>query len=274
MSNYLVHYGTPRHSGRYPYGSGERPFQRLEGSKGRLGKSIKKRFLTKGKNLFRVETNKKKVKVRKKVDTAKANKVKQISKHPQKKQEQHKQDIQNGNNEQKKRFHIGQERDEYGYTLKDYNEMRKKKPSELTNNEMAALTKRYNAEKIYNDAYKQVTPKPKPSLMNRFVKETGNKVLKPAAEGIARDTLKAVGMQVAWNTIKVPMGNEKVSLRDALGPPPGYNNNNNNKNNNSNNKNNNNKNNNNNNNRNSFTRDLAGSMIDGEIDYLFNDYRP
>ena len=265
MSNYLVHYGTPRHSGRYPYGSGERPFQRLEGSKGRLGKSIKKRFLTKGKKLFRVETNKKKVKVRKKVDTAKANKAKQISKQPQKKQEQHKQNIQNGNNE-RKRFHIGQERDEYGYTLKDYNEMRKKKPSELTNNEMAALTKRYNAEKIYNDAYKQVTPKPKPSLMNRFVKETGDKVLKPAAEGIARDTLKAVGMQVAWNTIKVPMGNEKVSLRDALGPPPGYNNNKNN--------NNNNNNNNKNNNRNSFTRDLAGSMLNGEIDNLFNDYRP
>lgn len=273
MSNYLVHYGTPRHSGRYPYGSGERPFQRLEGSKGRLGKSIKKRFLTKGKKLFRVKTNKKKVKVRKKVDTAKANKAKQISKQPQKKQElhkqeQHKQNIQNGNNEQSKRFNIGTERDEYGYTLKDYNKMRKKKPSELTNNEMAALTKRYNAEKIYNDAYKQVTPKPKPSLMNRFVKETGDKVLKPAAEGIARDTLKAVGMQVAWNTIKVPMGNEKVSLRDALGPPPGYNNNN--KNNNKNNNNNNN----NNNNKNSFTRDLAGSMIDGEIDHLFNDYRP
>lgn len=27
---YLVHYGTPRHSGRYPWGSGDRPKQRLE----------------------------------------------------------------------------------------------------------------------------------------------------------------------------------------------------------------------------------------------------
>lgn len=27
---YLVHYGTPRHSGRYPWGSGKRPKQRLE----------------------------------------------------------------------------------------------------------------------------------------------------------------------------------------------------------------------------------------------------
>lgn len=25
--NVLVHYGTPRHSGRYPYGSGKRPYQ-------------------------------------------------------------------------------------------------------------------------------------------------------------------------------------------------------------------------------------------------------
>ena len=28
MSNYLIHYGTKRHSGRYPYGSGEKPYQR------------------------------------------------------------------------------------------------------------------------------------------------------------------------------------------------------------------------------------------------------
>lgn len=28
MINELYHYGTPRHSGRYPYGSGARPFQR------------------------------------------------------------------------------------------------------------------------------------------------------------------------------------------------------------------------------------------------------
>ena len=27
MSEYLAHYGTPRHSGRYPYGSGENPYQ-------------------------------------------------------------------------------------------------------------------------------------------------------------------------------------------------------------------------------------------------------
>lgn len=26
-SNYLMHYGTPQHSGRYPYGSGDRPYQ-------------------------------------------------------------------------------------------------------------------------------------------------------------------------------------------------------------------------------------------------------
>ena len=26
-SDYLLHYGTPRHSGRYPYGSGKRPYQ-------------------------------------------------------------------------------------------------------------------------------------------------------------------------------------------------------------------------------------------------------
>lgn len=29
---YLVHYGTPRHSGRYPWGSGKRPKQSLEKS--------------------------------------------------------------------------------------------------------------------------------------------------------------------------------------------------------------------------------------------------
>lgn len=29
MDNYLIHYGTPAHSGRYPLGSGERPFQKF-----------------------------------------------------------------------------------------------------------------------------------------------------------------------------------------------------------------------------------------------------
>lgn len=47
----LKHYGTPRHSGRYPYGSGERPFQAssitkkqeklLEESKKKLDEFIK-----------------------------------------------------------------------------------------------------------------------------------------------------------------------------------------------------------------------------------------
>lgn len=32
-NNYLVHFGTKRHSGRYPYGSGERPFQSEVGKK-------------------------------------------------------------------------------------------------------------------------------------------------------------------------------------------------------------------------------------------------
>ena len=28
MDDELYHYGTPRHSGRYPWGSGENPYQR------------------------------------------------------------------------------------------------------------------------------------------------------------------------------------------------------------------------------------------------------
>lgn len=28
MKDILMHYGTPRHSGRYPWGSGENPYQR------------------------------------------------------------------------------------------------------------------------------------------------------------------------------------------------------------------------------------------------------
>ena len=29
-NNELYHYGTPRHSGRYPWGSGENPYQRQQ----------------------------------------------------------------------------------------------------------------------------------------------------------------------------------------------------------------------------------------------------
>ena len=32
MEDELYHYGTPRHSGRYPWGSGENPYQRLDRS--------------------------------------------------------------------------------------------------------------------------------------------------------------------------------------------------------------------------------------------------
>lgn len=40
----LYHYGTPRHSGRYPYGSGERPYQSEERSKIQKGISEKKKL--------------------------------------------------------------------------------------------------------------------------------------------------------------------------------------------------------------------------------------
>ena len=32
----LMHYGTPRHSGRYPWGSGENPYQRYANFKGNV----------------------------------------------------------------------------------------------------------------------------------------------------------------------------------------------------------------------------------------------
>lgn len=38
----LKHYGTPKHSGRYPYGSGERPFQGEHSAK--YKKTLKKKF--------------------------------------------------------------------------------------------------------------------------------------------------------------------------------------------------------------------------------------
>lgn len=41
----LVHYGTPRHSGRYPYGSGERPFQSEDKSKVNKGVLEKQRLV-------------------------------------------------------------------------------------------------------------------------------------------------------------------------------------------------------------------------------------
>ena len=31
MDDYLMHYGTPRHSGRYPWGSGDDPYQSSRG---------------------------------------------------------------------------------------------------------------------------------------------------------------------------------------------------------------------------------------------------
>lgn len=45
MSNYLVHYGTPRHSGRYPWGSGKEPYQSLiRGKSGGYNLNKEKRY--------------------------------------------------------------------------------------------------------------------------------------------------------------------------------------------------------------------------------------
>ena len=59
MSNYLIHYGIPRRSGRYPWGSGERPYQ-SSGSPPKTSKDIHRV----GKKLNdRIEANKAKEKL-------------------------------------------------------------------------------------------------------------------------------------------------------------------------------------------------------------------
>ena len=47
----MYHYGTPRHSGRYPWGSGDNPYQRNESFLGQV-ESLKKAKDANGKKLF------------------------------------------------------------------------------------------------------------------------------------------------------------------------------------------------------------------------------
>ena len=51
MEEKLMHYGTPRHSGRYPWGSGDNPYQRNESFLGKVD-SMKKAKGADGKKLF------------------------------------------------------------------------------------------------------------------------------------------------------------------------------------------------------------------------------
>jgi len=51
MEERLMHYGTPRHSGRYPWGSGDNPYQRNESFLGKID-SMKKAKDENGKKLF------------------------------------------------------------------------------------------------------------------------------------------------------------------------------------------------------------------------------
>lgn len=51
MEDRLMHYGTPRHSGRYPWGSGDNPYQRNESFLGKVD-SMKKAKGPDGKKLF------------------------------------------------------------------------------------------------------------------------------------------------------------------------------------------------------------------------------
>ena len=44
MDDELYHYGTPRHSGRYPWGSGKNPYQRNQDFLGRVNDLRKKGF--------------------------------------------------------------------------------------------------------------------------------------------------------------------------------------------------------------------------------------
>lgn len=60
MTNDILHYGMPRRSGRYPWGSGDRPYQSLEGAlkgKGRSEYFQSKRTIPKGTKMYRTSIN-------------------------------------------------------------------------------------------------------------------------------------------------------------------------------------------------------------------------
>lgn len=44
MDGYLIHYGMPERSGRYAWGSGDRPYQRLEKRAGRMERRVTKKL--------------------------------------------------------------------------------------------------------------------------------------------------------------------------------------------------------------------------------------
>lgn len=77
----LEHYGTPRHSGRYPYGSGDRPYQRLEGGSSKkaqraYNKQVKK--LNKQKAKEKEEAEKKAESERKEKEAAEKARVRNL----------------------------------------------------------------------------------------------------------------------------------------------------------------------------------------------------
>ena len=129
IRNELMHYGTPRHSGRYPYGSGERPYQ---------GESTAFRLKKKAEALgTKVEVLKKKRRIAKAVATRKKNRRDKLAEERK------------AIREEKRQKKAAEKRAKNSRDPKYI----KKHLDEFTNDELREIKNRLNVESDYHDAY-------------------------------------------------------------------------------------------------------------------------
>lgn len=125
----LMHYGTKRHSGRYPYGSGERPYQ---------GESFSFRVKKKAESLgTKVESLKKKRRIAKAVATRKKNRRDKLAEERK------------AIREEKQQKKAAEKRAKNSRDPKYI----KKHLDEFTNDELREIKDRLNIESDYHDAY-------------------------------------------------------------------------------------------------------------------------
>lgn len=198
--DYLAHYGKPRRSGRYPYGSGKDPYQRI--SRGKLSRKQKKKLKAqeevKNKNRKRSISELSDEEIRKRISRLQLEQQYKkllepaqpsVSQSPQKVQNDHKPN----------------------QTKPTITNKPKRNMTEMTNDEVQDLINRLKLEKEYRQLVEELKPKtPSPQ-----VKVGGSAVKKALAEA-GTTALKDVSTQ----TFKYVMGSMVNSFANQVAPLP------------------------------------------------------
>lgn len=162
--NSLMHYGIPKKSGRYKYGTGERPYQHTGRSISKLTSKVKKRFSAEG----RAKAATKKYKQETKAEKAKQAAI--IAKQEARHQKEERKALQKSDKEVKKNY---RNKSKYSSSLSD----------EELNRQIDRLAKEKRLKDLTDEVTANKVSKGQ-KYVNSILKNAGKTVLTTAAVGV------------------------------------------------------------------------------------------